>query len=75
MCRSIIAYENAKFYQYNRFDLDQTSAMFYTDILTPGYSSEDKNFSYKYMHLVNEIYIDDELVTYDNLMLNPEKIQ
>lgn len=69
----IIAYENAKFYQYNRFDLDQTSAMFYTDILTPGYSSEDKNFSYKYMHLVNEIYIDNELVTYDNLMLNPEK--
>lgn len=63
----IIAYENAKFYQHNRFDLDETSAMFYTDILTPGYSSDDKNFSYKYMHLVNEIYINNELVTYDNL--------
>ena len=25
------------------------------------------------MHLINEIYIEDELVTYDNLLLNPNK--
>ena len=31
--------------------------------------------SYKYMHLINEIYVEDELVTYDNMLLNPEKNQ
>ena len=36
----IIAYENAKFYQHNTFlGLEAESSMFYTDILTPGYSS------------------------------------
>ena len=49
--------------------------MFYTDILTPGYSSDDHDFTYKYMHLINEIYVEDELVTYDNMLLNPEKNQ
>uniref|UniRef100_UPI00210DB888 urease accessory protein UreD n=1 Tax=Staphylococcus aureus TaxID=1280 RepID=UPI00210DB888 len=34
----IIAYENAKFYQHNTFNLNTSSSLFYTDILTPGYS-------------------------------------
>ena len=71
----IIAYENAKFYQHNTFNLKSGSSMFYTDILTPGYSSNDQDFTYKYMHLVNEIYMDSELVTFDNMLLNPEKNQ
>ncbi|EEE50075.1 urease accessory protein UreD [Staphylococcus capitis] len=71
----IIAYENAKFYQHNTFRLEAESSMFYTDILTPGYSSDDHDFTYKYMHLINEIYVEDELVTYDNMLLNPEKNQ
>ncbi|MDN6748822.1 MAG: urease accessory protein UreD, partial [Staphylococcus equorum] len=32
----IIAFENAKFYQHNTFNLSSTGALFYTDILTPG---------------------------------------
>lgn len=71
----IIAYENAKFYQHNTFNLKSGSSMFYTDILTPGYSSNNQDFTYKYMHLVNEIYMDGELVTFDNMLLNPEKNQ
>lgn len=71
----IIAYENAKFYQHNTFRLEAESSMFYTDILTPGYSSDDHDFTYKFMHLINEIYVEDELVTYDNMLLNPEKNQ
>ncbi len=64
-----IAYENAKFYQHNTFTQDYS--LFYTDILTPGYSKLGEAFKYQYMHLINEIYIEDELVTYDNLLLNP----
>lgn len=69
----IIAYESAKFYQHNTFNLNNSSSLFYTDILTPGYSKTGEAFKYQYMHLINEIYIEDELVTYDNLLLNPNK--
>ena len=46
--------------------------MFYTDILTPGYSEKDTPFTYDYMHLINEIYVDDALITYDNLRMPSE---
>ncbi|WP_047504695.1 urease accessory protein UreD [Staphylococcus sp. ZWU0021] len=69
----IIAFENAKFYQHNVFNLESTASLFYTDILTPGYSKSDKRFSYTYMHLLNEIYVDDALVTFDNMLLDPQK--
>ncbi|MEB8127379.1 urease accessory protein UreD [Staphylococcus succinus] len=69
----IIAFENAKFYQHNTFNLSQNAALFYTDILTPGYSKADKTFSYTYMHLLNEVYVDDTLVVFDNMLLDPTK--
>lgn len=69
----IIAFENAKFYQHNTFNLSQNAALFYTDILTPGYSKADKTFSYTYMHLLNEVYVDDTLVVFDNMLLDPKK--
>lgn len=69
----IIAFENAKFYQHNRFHLTDTSSLFYTDILTPGYSKENKQFSYNYMHLLNEIYVNHKLVVYDHMRLEPAK--
>lgn len=69
----IIAFENAKFYQHNTFNLTASSSLFYTDILTPGYSKTDKQFSYNYMQLLNEIYIDQILVVYDHMRLEPKK--
>ncbi|MDY4021077.1 urease accessory protein UreD [Staphylococcus borealis] len=71
----IIAYEHAKFFQHNQFKLDATASMFYTDILTPGYSSSEAHFTYEYMHLLNEIYVDDELVVYDNLRMHPSETE
>ncbi|MBJ6365040.1 urease accessory protein UreD [Staphylococcus hominis] len=69
----IIAYERAKFFQHNIFNLDKCASMFYTDILTPGYSEKDTPFTYDYMHLINEIYVDDALITYDNLRMHPSE--
>lgn len=69
----IIAYEHADFFQHNHFNLSPTGSIFYTDILTPGYSREDSDFSYEQLHLTNEIYVDNELVVFDNLRLNPAK--
>lgn len=69
----VIAYANAKFYQHNIFNLDMHGSLFYSDILTPGYAQDESLFSYKYMHLLNEIYVDNQLVAYDNLLLSPEQ--
>lgn len=69
----VIAYENSKFFQQNKFYLDKTASMFYTDILTPGYSQSDKHFTYTYMHLMNEIYVDGTLAVYDNLLMDPRR--
>lgn len=69
----IIAYKDAKFYQHNQYHLAKTGAMFYTDILTPGYSPDEAHFTYDYLHLLNEIFVDGELVVYDNLLLDPNK--
>lgn len=71
----IIGYSNARFFQHNRFNLTSTASMFYTDILTPGYDKEGKPFKYDYLHLFNEIYVDDELVVFDNLKLDTKKNQ
>ncbi|HEC2151885.1 TPA: urease accessory protein UreD [Staphylococcus delphini] len=69
----IIGYSQAKFYQANRFELSPTASMFYTDILTPGYDSEGRQFKYHYLHLKNEIYVDGKLVVFDNLKLDTQK--
>ena len=69
----IIAYKDANFYQHNQFHLAQTGAMFYTDILTPGYSPDERHFTYDSLHLLNEIFVDDELVVFDNMLLDPSK--
>lgn len=69
----IIAFKDAKFYQHNQYHIAKTGAMFYTDILTPGYSPDESHFTYTYLHLLNEIFVDGELVVFDNLLLDPKK--
>lgn len=69
----IIGYSEAKFYQVNQFHLSPTASMFYTDILTPGYDKEGRQFNYHYLHLKNEIYVDEKLVVFDNLKLDTQK--
>lgn len=71
----IIAYKHAKYYQKNVFHLSKTASLFYTDIITPGYDEEGSHFTYEWMHLLSEIYVDNELVVYDNLKLVPNKIE
>lgn len=69
----IIGYTHAKFFQHNRFKLSKTATMFYSDILTPGYDKEGHMFKYDHLHLLNEIYVDDQIVVYDNLRLDTQK--
>ncbi len=67
----LIAYQNAHYKQKNVFRMDQSAALLYSDIITPGWSPDGEHFSYKTIQLLNEIYIDDKLVVFDHLNLNP----
>ncbi|MFJ7727562.1 urease accessory protein UreD [Neobacillus sp. NPDC097160] len=67
----LIAYQNAKYKQKNVIRMDRSATFLYSDILTPGWSPGGERFSYKTVQLLNEIYMDDELVVYDHIKLNP----
>ncbi|OIK10402.1 urease accessory protein [Bacillus sp. MUM 116] len=68
----LIAYQNAHYKQKNVIRMDKTATLLYSDIITPGWSPEGEHFSYKTIQLLNEIYMDDELVVYDHIKLKPE---
>jgi urease accessory protein len=67
----LIAYKNANYKQKNVIRMDKTATFLYYDIITPGWSPEGEHFSYETIQLLNEIYMDDELVAYDHLKLQP----
>ncbi|RDU36736.1 urease accessory protein UreD [Neobacillus piezotolerans] len=67
----LIAYRNAKYRQKNVFRLEKGATLFYTDIITPGWSPDGKLFSYSMLQLMNEIYIDDQLAVFDHIKLSP----
>lgn len=67
----LIAYRNAKYRQKNTFRMEKGSTLFYTDIITPGWSPDGKLFSYEMLQLINEIYMEDELVAFDHIKLVP----
>ncbi|MFJ5715307.1 urease accessory protein UreD [Neobacillus sp. NPDC093127] len=67
----LIAYQNAKYKQKNVIRMDKTATFLYSDIVTPGWSPEGGRFSYQTIQLLNEIYVDNELVVYDHIKLNP----
>ncbi|WP_419887000.1 urease accessory protein UreD [Neobacillus niacini] len=67
----LIAYQNAHYKQKNVIKMDPTATLLYSDIITPGWSPEGERFSYKSVQLLNEIYMDGELVVYDHIHLKP----
>lgn len=67
----LIAYRNARYKQKNVIHMDKSATFLYTDIITPGWSPDGKQFSYEMLQLLNEIYIDDKLVVFDHIKLTP----
>ena len=51
--------------------MEKGATFLYCDIITPGWSPEGERFSYDMLQLINEIYMDDELVVYDHIKLTP----
>ncbi|PAV30650.1 urease accessory protein [Virgibacillus profundi] len=69
----LIAYKDARYLQRNIVHMEKGAALLYTDILTPGWSPEGEHFSYDSLRLINEIYLDEELVAFDHIKLNPNE--
>lgn len=68
---ALIAYQDAKYYQKNIIHMEKGATLLYSDILTPGWSPEGKQFSYDRLRLKTEIYMDDTLVAFDHIKLEP----
>ncbi|MBY0120398.1 urease accessory protein UreD [Bacillus sp. S/N-304-OC-R1] len=67
----LIAYRNAKYKQKNVIRMEKGATLIYSDIITPGWSPDGEFFSYEQLQLINEIYMDEELITFDHLKLSP----
>lgn len=67
----LIAFQQARFTQKTVVRMERTSTLFYSDILTPGWSPDDRNFSYEQLRLITEVYVDDELAVFDHIKLEP----
>lgn len=67
----LIAYQQARYKQKNIIHMEKGATFLYSDIITPGWSPEGKRFSYDWVQLINEIYMDQELVAFDHIKLSP----
>lgn len=66
----LIAYRDARYKQKNVVHMEKGATFLYSDIITPGWSPDGERFSYHTIQLLNEIYVDNELVVYDHIKLN-----
>src|SRR5699024_3226509 len=68
----LIAYKDDRYVQKNIVRMKKGSTFISSDIVTPGWSPDGAYFDYDSLRLLNEIYMDDELVVYDHVKLEPE---
>jgi urease accessory protein len=68
----LIGYKDARYKQKNVMHLEKGATLLYSEIITPGWSPEGEKFSYTMLQLINEIYMDEELVVYDHIKLSPQ---
>lgn len=69
---ALIAYQDARYYQKNIVYMEKGATLLYSDIVTPGWSPEGRQFSYDMIRLKTEIYMDNKLVVFDHIKLQPE---
>lgn len=69
---ALIAYKDAKYFQDTSIYMEKGASLIYSDILTPGWSPEGDHFSYDRIRLKTKIYMEDELVLYDHIKLQPK---
>lgn len=67
----LILYRDADYRQQVTVELEESSTLFMSDIVTPGWSPDGTQFRYKEAHLRTEIRMGGAPVLLDNLRINP----
>lgn len=69
----VILYKDAKYKQENKIYMTKSSTLIYTDGITSGWSPDKMRFQYKRARLKTDIYVDDNIVLSDNMIINPRE--
>ncbi|MBU8906640.1 urease accessory protein UreD [Desertibacillus haloalkaliphilus] len=68
----VIAYEQARFSQETVIHMEADACLFYSDIMTPGWSPDGSYFRYDWIRSKLKVYQNGKLVVFDHLMLEPD---
>jgi urease accessory protein len=69
----IIAFKDARFQQKTVVRMESGASFICTDIFTPGWSPDGSEFGYKLIQARMDIYLDNRLVLFDHLKLEPDQ--
>lgn len=69
-----VPYAQSSTYQENYFYLDRTSSLIATDMVTAGRVSRGEIFDYDIYSSKTKVFVDDELIAYDNSTIEPGKM-
>jgi len=68
----LIAYEGARYIQETDVYLNDQSCLFFSDVITPGWSVEGTPFQYNSIRSKLKVYKGEKLVLFDHLLLEPD---
>lgn len=68
----VIAYQQAKFKQRTVVKMEQGASLICTDIFTPGWAVDGTLFRYDLLQSRMNVYLDEQLVLFDHLKLEPD---
>ncbi len=69
----IIPYENSIYYQEQNVYLAADARYFASEIVTPGWDSSERGFTYREVNLLTRIYLEKRLVVMDRVLLQPQQ--
>jgi urease accessory protein len=70
---SIIAYQHARFKQLTVIRMEEGATLICSDIFTPGWAPEGTFFQYDLLHSKMEIYLEEKLILFDHVKLEPDQ--
>lgn len=70
---SVIAYQYARYKQNMVVRMEQDASFICSDIFTPGWAPDGTYFQYDFLQSKMEIYMENRLVMFDHIKLEPDK--
>ncbi|WP_110928997.1 urease accessory protein UreD [Bacillus massiliglaciei] len=70
----VIAFEHARYAQETAVRMEKGSGLILTDIFTPGWSEDRREFSYDWIRSRMDVFYEGKRIIYDNLVLQREDL-